>query len=230
LALEGKNQVLIFNENQLGAFEGAIKRDNLDVTILDPLISFLASGETNSVFDQTVKRVNRICVAQKCNIEFSHHSRKIAPGQELTVDDARGGGALVNAVRSCRVINRMTTTEAEQARVAKKDRTRHLRVDNGKRNMAPPEDAKWMRLISVPLSNGDNVQAIEFWEFPKIFGEVSIEDQDYFRNLVHTGNYRADSRSDQWLGLELAKKYDRDPTKKGDVIWINTIIKTWVQK
>jgi hypothetical protein len=132
-------------------------------------------------------------------------------------------------VRSCRVINRMTTAEAEQARVAKKDRTRHLRVDNGKRNMAPPEDAKWMRLVSVHLPNGDNVQAIEFWEFPKAFGEVSIEDQDYFRNLVSTGNYRADSRSCQWLGLELAKKYDRDSTNKGDVIWINTILKTWVQ-
>lgn len=230
LATEGKNQVLIFDENQLAAFEGAIKRDNIDVTILDPLISFHAGGETNSVFDRIVKRINRICVAQDCNIEFSHHSRKIAPGQELTVDDARGGGALVNAVRSCRVINRMTTAEAEQARIAKKDRTRHLRVDNGKRNMAPPEDAKWMRLVSVHLPNGDNVQAIEFWEFPKTFASVAIQDQDWVRTLVRNGDaYRTSSQSPDWLGHELAKHFDRDVTVKGDVIWVSKVLKAWVE-
>ena len=86
-----------------------------------------------------------------------------------------------------------------------------------------------MRLVSVLLPNGDNVQAVEPWIFPKPFGEVGQDDQDYFRSLVRDSNYRVDSRSPQWLGLELAAKYDRDPKTKGDAVWIATILKTWVE-
>ena len=229
IATDGGNGTPKFNEDQLTAFEAAVKADRIDVSMLDPFVKFQSAGETNQAFDPIVTRMQRICIAQNCDIEIPHHSRKIAPGQEVTVDDARGGGALVNATRSCRVINRMTVAEAETARVKKSDRTRYLRIDNGKRNMAPPEDAKWMRLVSVHLPNGDNVQAVEFWEFPKAFGEVSMADQDYFRDLVRDGNYRVDSRSPQWLGLELAEKYSRDPKTKGDCTWIATILKTWVE-
>jgi hypothetical protein len=116
-----------------------------------------------------VKRLNKIRITQDCCIELDHHTRKIAPGQEITTDDVRGGGALVNATRSCRVINRMTAVEGETARVDKKDCTQHLRIDNGKRNMAPAENAKRMRLVSVALPNGDNVRAIEHWEFAESF-------------------------------------------------------------
>ena len=36
-----------------------------------------------------------------------HHVRKTQPGAELTMDDMRGASALLAAVRSGRVINRM---------------------------------------------------------------------------------------------------------------------------
>jgi hypothetical protein len=123
----------------------------------------------------------------------------------------------------------MTIAEAETARIKKEDRFRYLRIDNGKRNLAPPEKAKWVRLASIMLANGDNVQAVEPWEFPKTFGEVSITDQDWIRNLVRNGNFRVSSQSPDWLGHELAKKYSRDVTVEGDCIWIAKILKTWVE-
>ena len=220
IAKEGRNQTVEFDEPQLKAFEDRIRNDKIDVAIFDPFVRFHSCAETNQVFDAIVDRLGKICIAQNCNVEIDHHTRKIAPGQEITVDDARGGGALVNSARSCRVLNRMTSDEADQARISKSDRERYLKICNGKRNMAPAEDAKWFRLASVYIPNGDNVQAVEPWDFPKVFAEVTIGDQDHFRNLVRTGNYRVDSRSPNWLGHELAKHYDRDVTVKGDCAWL----------
>jgi AAA domain-containing protein/bifunctional DNA primase/polymerase-like protein len=221
---------IAFDDKALESLASAIHRDKIDVLMIDPFIAFHGVGENdNTAMDQVVKRLGRICAEQNCNIEISHHVRKQAPGQvELTVEDTRGGGSIVNAVRSCRVINRMTSEQADQARVERDKRSSYIRIDKGKRNMAPPETATWMRIVSVPLPNLDNVQAIEDWDFPKLFGEVSTEDRDHFQKLAETGLYAADSRSDKWLGHELASHYRRDVKKQGDVVWINKILSTWV--
>ena len=229
IAKEGRNGGPELNEDHLAALMAAIMAGNIDVIILDPLISFHECVELNVVFDRIAKRLNKVCRPRNCNIEILHHTRKIPFGQEITVDDARGGGALVNAWRSVRVLNRMTVAEAETARIKKEDRFRYRQIDNGKRNIAPPETAKWVRLASVMLANGDNVQAVEPWEFPKTFGQVSITDQDWVRDLARYGKFRVSSQSPNWLGHELAKKYDRDVNVEGDRIWIAKILKAWVE-
>src|SRR5262249_36918481 len=120
---KARNGVISFCEESLTLFAQAIAFDRIDAVIIDPFVSFHTVPENdNNNVDAIIKRLAAIATRANCSIEISHHVRKgpsAAGGfrPELTVDDARGGSAIVNAVRSARVINRMTTTEAEQAKV-----------------------------------------------------------------------------------------------------------------
>ena len=106
-----------FDEKSLAQFESAIAEAKIDVVLLDPFVSFHSVPENdNGCVDQVVKRVALISYRQNSCIEFSHHVRKPFMGQgAMSVDDSRGGSAIINAVRSGRVINRMTSQEAETA-------------------------------------------------------------------------------------------------------------------
>ena len=114
---------------KLAEFEAAIAFDRIDVVILDPFISFhyLPENDTTSM-DQLVKRLGEIAQRRHCCIELSHHVRKPTMGQaEITVYDARGAGAIVNAVRSCRVLNQMSIMEAQQAEIDAEQRGYFIR-------------------------------------------------------------------------------------------------------
>src|ERR1700678_4295766 len=67
-----------------------------------------------------------------CAIELVHHTRKTG-GADVTVEDGRGGSALLAKVRSGRVINVMSDAEASKAGV--KNRRFFFRVENGKASM-----------------------------------------------------------------------------------------------
>jgi hypothetical protein len=54
---------------------------------------------------------------------------------EISVEDARGAGALLNASRSARVLNKMTKQEAKDVGIDEALAWRHFRVDNGKASM-----------------------------------------------------------------------------------------------
>jgi hypothetical protein len=216
-----------FDDAKLEAFERAIIERKIDVVILDPFVSFHYLSENDTAaMDGLVKRLGEICVRCNCCIELSHHVRKPGIGQyEITVYDARGAAAIVNAVRSCRVINQMTAVEAQQAKIEKP--ASYIRIDSGKRNMAPPEKARWLHLVSIEIANGDKVQAIEPYEFRP---EQATQEDDKWLKLTMTGGqiYRADSRSPEWLGHAVAKHFDRDVSKPGDVKWINGQIRIWM--
>jgi hypothetical protein len=221
-----------FDQPRLLAFEAAIERNGINVVILDPFVAFhLLSENDTAAMDALIKRLAEICTHRNICIEISHHVRKPGIGQvEITVYDARGAAAIVNAVRSCRVLNHMTIEEAQRAQIPPDQRTRYLRVDSGKRNMAPPEKARWHRLMSIQIANGDNVQAADEWEYRT--AQATASDVDWLRIIMKDGKkrYRADSRSDEWLGLELATHFGRDPKLKGDVIWINQTLHKWLDE
>jgi AAA domain/Bifunctional DNA primase/polymerase, N-terminal len=219
-----------FDDISLARFENAIIADKIDVTILDPFISFHAAPENdNGCVDAIIKRIAIITVHTNSNIEISHHVRKPFSGQgALTVDDARGGSAIINAVRSGRVINRLTTAEAEQLKINAENRTRYIRLDRGKRNMAPPDKATWFELVSQPLRNGDDVQALKPWKFPALMDGVSVDDAEYIRGIVRQTPYRTSSQSEDWLGHEIANRLKLDVNVKADVLKIQRIIKVWL--
>jgi hypothetical protein len=229
-----RTAVVNFNEQWLTAFERAIIDKQIDVVALDPFISFHAVPESdNGAIDQIVKRLALIAQRTKCCIELSHHVRK--PGQgfqsELTTDDARGGSAIINAVRSGRVINRMNQSEAGVAKIAEDRRSAYVRVDKGKRNMAPAEAASWFHIVSVWLPNGDNVQAIERFEFPSAFAGMASDEIEWVQNLLREGGpKRASSQSDDWLGHDIGRHNGREDTDtKPGAIWANRVISEWLR-
>jgi AAA domain len=220
----------VFDKAALIAFEQAIEDEHIDVAILDPFISFHAVAENDTAaMDAVVKRFGEIATRQSCCIELSHHVRK-PPSTgpvEITVYDARGAGAIVNAVRSCRVLNQMSHTLAEQAGILDKDRCRYIRIDSGKRNMAPPEAAKWMRLESVELANGDYVQALSNYIFKPQATSID-DDRRWLRTVMANDKaFRVAAQSGQWLGKVMAEHFGRNVDVKGDRIWLQKTIKRW---
>jgi AAA domain len=228
-----RNSVVKFDDLWLTLLESEIRNKKLDVVALDPFISFHSVPESdNGSIDQVVKRLFLIAQNTGCCIELSHHVRKAVQGSqaELTVDDTRGGSAIVNAVRSCRVFNRMSANEAALAKVPQDKRTAYVRIDKGKRNMAPAEKASWWHIVSVHLPNGDNVQAIEPYNFPSAFEGLSEVEVTWVQDFLKNGGpRRASSQSDDWLGHHIGLHVGREDThEKGGAIWANKIISQWI--
>ena len=80
--------------------------------------------------------------------------------------DSRGAVAIINAVRSARVLNTMSKAEADKAGVDEVDRRLYFRIDRGKANMAPPAAASWYKFESIDLPNGDSVGVATSWNHP----------------------------------------------------------------
>jgi hypothetical protein len=149
-------------------------------------------------------------------------------------DDSLGAGAIVNAARGVRVLNRMTADEAKMPKIEPEDRRYYLRVCKDKVNLQPAGKATWVHLASVELPNGtgaeqgDNVQVAEGWDYyPQPFDDVTTDDTRLIRAQARKGNYRKDSRSPDWISLPIADRLGLDP--EDDRKKINTILKSWIE-
>ena len=100
----------------VGRLMSEIVRLQIDALIVDPFVSSHRVPENdNGAIDAVAKTWSRIGRTGNCAVEVAHHIRKPASGStaEITVDDARGAGALRDAGRSLRVLNVMSKEEAE---------------------------------------------------------------------------------------------------------------------
>jgi hypothetical protein len=243
--LTGKRRIASINRHGNVEFDAAMLADidrlirdlRLDVVIFDPLIAFHRVPEgDNTLMEQVIKDgFGELAARTTCCIELSQHTRKPSQGRtgDLTADDSRGAGAIANAARSVRVLNRMTIEEAELPKIADEERRHYLRVSRDKTNMAPPGNATWVHLVNVELPNGDagrpgdQVQAAETWDYPQPMDDVTADDMRWIRNAVRGQDYRADSRSPDWVGRPLASRLGLDPDEKGDRKKLNAILKVW---
>jgi hypothetical protein len=188
----------------------------------------------NMLMEQVIKDgFGEIATCANCCIELSQHTRKSMHGQhgELTADDSRGAGAITNAARSVRVLNRMSAEEAELPKIAAGDRRYYLRIARDKANLVPPGKATWLHLVSVGLPNGDadhpgdQVQAVELWDYPQPFDNVTVDDMRWIREEVRRRDHRFDPRSHDWVGLALTKRLGLDP--EADRKKLNAILRAW---
>jgi hypothetical protein len=231
-ATQGKfGSIITFDKTLEESIRYTIRQAQLDVVILDPLIALHSAIENDNVaMDQIVRKFGTIAAETESAIDLVHHARKPISGQaELTVDDGRGARSLIDAARSARVLNRMSTKEAEDAGILPKDRPRYFRADRGKANMAPPEAATWAQIVSVILPNTDNVGVVTPWDYPNPLDGVAATDVDWVRNLVRANpdlGYHSHSRA--WIGIELAKHLALDPANKAHRAKLKNILKTWV--
>jgi hypothetical protein len=128
----------------------------------------------------------------------------------------------------------MTPAEAEKLDMSDEERKLHIRIANGKANMAPLGKAKWMKIEAENLPNGDQVACASSWTPPNPFEGLTTADLELAQRLAQTGAYRDDSRSPEWFGYALAEHLGLDVSPKGpndpkDLAKLKSIIKTWKQ-
>jgi RecA-family ATPase len=158
----------------------AIGDNKIDAAAFDPLVTLHGVPENNpGQMDQVIRVFTRLADAQNCAIDLSHHTRKLAPGSngdDVTIDDMRGAGAIKDAMRAVRMLNVMTPKDAENAGVMDIERTNYFRIDRAKANYSgPAKTAVWRQFVSVDLPNGDGVGVVTPWLFPGQDGKPSPE-------------------------------------------------------
>jgi hypothetical protein len=215
-----------------------ISRLQIDALTVDPFVSSHKVPENdNGAIDTVAKAWSCIARTGNCAVEVSHHIRKPASGStaEITVDDARGAGALKDAGRAVRVLNVMSKEEAEVVAIKPELRRTYFHVDTGKANMKPPaENIDWRKIVSVPLDNGtaeaegDLVGVITKWKMPGALEGVTTGDLLRVQKRIAEGEWRENPRAEDWVGKAVADAMDLDlaepPIKKR----VSAMLKIWL--
>jgi hypothetical protein len=221
---------VIFNERLVRDLVETFRTRELDAAIFDPLVTLHSVPENDPAsMDAIVRKFGVIAEQVRSAIDLVHHTRKPAGGQAgMTVDDARGARAIIDAARAARVLNRMSSKEAEAADIEPDDCWRYFRSDTGKANMAPPEVAGWSELVSVVIANGDNVGVTVPWTYPGVLDGVTPQDVQWIRELVRTEPDHAYSPNTKtWIGYALAERLGLDAEDKADRAKLRKILKAW---
>lgn len=217
------------------ALVAAIKANRIDVFIVDPFVSsHQVSENDNSKINDVVNEFREIADTTNCAIELVHHSRKTG-GAEVTAEDSRGGGALVNAFRSTRVLNQMSDDEARKNLVDPAERRQFFRVDDGKVNLAPyAATDRWFRFESVLLGNGrpglaeDNVGVVTAWKRPKPSEGLPSDAVQKAIAALGDGQWRENMQSKDWVGVPIGEALGLDPEHAGERMRINSLIREWI--
>lgn len=215
----------------------AIKKNRIDVLIVDPFVSsHQVSENDNTKIEAVAKTFCRVAERADCAIELVHHSRKTG-GAEVGAEDSRGGSALINACRQVRVINQMTKDEAGKNRVDEATRRRYFRVDDGKANLSPYSEANtWFRIESVLLGNGrpgvdqDSVGVVTQWDKPAAADGLPVNAIELAQKAIATGEWRAHVNSNEkWVGRPIAEALGMDLTSKTQKGRVADLIKEWTE-
>lgn len=167
---------------QAGALEKSLRDTitarGIDVVSLDPFVKLHTMEEnSNSAIDYVCGLLTKIAIECDCAVDVPHHSAKgIATAGDA--NRSRGASSMKDAARLVFTLTPMSSEEAAQFGVSDGERRSLIRLDSGKVNIAPSSrEATWFRLVGVPLGNateeypnGDEVQTIEPWMPPDIWG------------------------------------------------------------
>jgi hypothetical protein len=216
-----------------------LKRLQIDYLDVDPFVSSHAVDEnSNQAIDAVAKEWLRIAHEANCAIGLAHHLRKTTAA-EFTAQDARGAGAMINAARSCLVLQRMPPEDAQNFGVPECDRKRYFKVYDDKNNKAPPAlKAEWYEFVSVGLGNGDDsgpedsIGAVQRWQPPDAFAGIRPRHLLAIQTLIaeHPEDARKWSTSPRWVGNLIADALDKDATNKKDQADLKRMIATWIQE
>ncbi len=172
------------NEEAIQIIEEFVKTEEIDLLIFDPLANLHTSTESVENFRTLAKTLSQL--ADRCNIaiEVVHHTRKIQANQtNVSPEDARGGSSLIGAVRSARVLNRMSKEVSEQ--LAIDNHVDYFKIEPaGKNNLSRPLDQiVWYKKTGEFLPNNDEVVVIESYTPPSAFEGIS---KDKIVNLMNS--------------------------------------------
>lgn len=211
---------LTINRPQIRAFSETIKANQIDVQILDPFVGTHGVGENdNNAIDRVAKLFARVADETNCAVHLFHHTRKGSGGQhDMTVDDARGAGALGAAVRSRRALQTMQPDEAMELNVEPQRRRFYFRVaDTGTNMAAPDEETTWFEMRNVLLPNGrptpgrpgDEIGVPIRWK-PDVKPILPADVIDRILAEVDTKQWRPAVQSVHWTGHLIAREHGLD--------------------
>jgi hypothetical protein len=190
-----------------------IRDRKIDVLIIDPFVSTHRVIENdNGAIDRVAKLWSQIAEATNCSIMLAHHTRK-TQGGNVAVEDGRGAGALLAAVRVARTLNTMTSAEAEEANIEANRRGLYFRSDIGKSNLTrPAEKADWFLMESIDLGNTkpmeekDTVGAVTPWDYPAFHNPVidEVAMAKVLKTVRAGGPWRVSIQAEKWIGYPLA--------------------------
>jgi len=159
---------VIYDKRTWEAFNRLLDEIRPDVLTVDPFIStHLGSENDSGEIADVWGKWRSIASERQIAVHLVDHMRKGTPGQDMTVDDARGSGAKIGVARFSRVLNRMQPDLAEQ--LGLDNHRLYLRIDDAKANhLAPAEHAEWRKLHSVFAEGHEHsIVAVERWEYPE---------------------------------------------------------------
>lgn len=220
----------VINEALFVSIEKFIAETGADVLIFDPLQDLSRSPETNEVFRLLGQRLRRM--ASTCGVALGlvHHTRKIAPGMQATIDDARGGSALRGTARFNRILTPMTEDEGAKAGVV--SHKFFFRIGDVESNLAPPsaDINRWFEKVSVETPNGHRVGAVKPWKWPDAFDGLTRNDAAKVRSEVSrmAEPPRADIRSAAWIGVVVADCLGFDLSDPADKNKVKSIVQKWI--
>ena len=234
----GRDQELILSKGDDGQIieatfdllERYAQAENIDLFALDPLANMTEAPETNDVFRRLGKRLSQMADRLNCSIELVHHTRKLN-GNEATVEDSRGGSALIGAVRAGRALNPMSADEGAKAGL--ESHIDHFRIEAaGKNNLSrSATHSTWFKRVGVMLANGDEVASIEPWQWPDAFDGVTPTDALRVHAMVGQ-SHPAPSYSSQatdWVGKIVAEVLGLDLSDKAHEARCKSIVGSWVK-
>lgn len=204
-----------------------IRANQIGLLIVDPFVaSHRITENDNGAIELVASTWAEIANETGCAVELIHHSRKTG-GAEITVEDGRGGSALLAKARSARVLNGMTPDEAARAGVA--NSRSYFRVSNGKANLSPGSDkAEWYQRIGIEIGNGDDVVAVIRWEWPNALDGVTVRDLRAVQEKIAAGRYRESPQSPDWAGNAVASVLRLNLGGKAHKAKVASLLKTWI--
>lgn len=223
-----------------------IKRNNIDIMIVDPFVSTHNVNENdNGAVDRVAKLWGQIADDTNCSIDIVHHLRKIAD-REATVDDARGAVSLIGAARSVRVLNRMSEEQATASGISEADRYGYFNIHQGKANLTKTTGGlSWRRLESVSLGNGsvsrgarlgpqrpsDHIGVVTEWRWPsaeELVGEVTLDQLAAIKQRIAMTDCKLHPAAQNWVGVDVAYALGVDVTIKANRTKVTRMIKAWI--
>jgi 5S rRNA maturation endonuclease (ribonuclease M5) len=200
--------------------------------VIDPFNNAhdLESGNENVAIAKIAAEISRIAQATDAAVMANHHLRKGAVGN---VDDLMGATALRANFRSCRILMRMTSDQAELLNIPTDEVYRYIRIVGSKENYAPPpEKSAWFKLQSQTLDNatdeypdGDEAPVAIRWEPPVGFAGVSLPKLRAIFDALREGPgegwyYSAEKRSRHAVDALIVEKAGVSKAQAGSILRI----------
>jgi len=204
-----------------------VRQNKIDSITLDPFIKTHEVPENdNTLIDKVLAAWAELARAEQVHVHIYHHTRKMAGG-DVTVQDVRGGSAIIGALRHVRVLNRMTKEEAKKAGVDQ--HWRYFRVEDAKQNNRPPGRADWVKLDTQNLAHGDTNGVATTWGWPDPFASITTEDTRRVQSAVAAGTWRENGQSPDWVGRCIADVLGLDLEDVAAKARVRGLLNTWVR-